>query len=109
MHETAPADTANLTGSQLSQVAAPNAGATVPASHLVQPEAPSDEIVPTPQSEHAATDVDPSVATYVPPAQAVLSFAPPAHQKPAGDTAPSADTVAGGQYLPAATVQIFLS
>jgi hypothetical protein len=35
----------------------------------------------------------------VPPAQAVLSFAPPAHQKPAGHTAPSSDKVAGGQYF----------
>ena len=104
-----PVDTANLPGSHLSQVVAPNAGATVPGSHLVHPEDPADENVPTVQSEHAATDVEPSVARYVPPAQAVLSFAPPAHQKPAGHTAPSADTVAGGQYLPAATVQICLS
>ena len=66
---------------------------------MVQPDDPADENVPTVQSEHAATDVDPSVATYVPPAQSVLSFAPPAHQKPAGHTAPSSDKVAGGQYF----------
>ena len=77
--------------------------------NLVQPEDPADENVPTVQSEHAATDVDPSVATYVPPAQAVLSFGPPAHQNPAGHTAPSADKVAVGQYLPAATAHSCLS
>ena len=105
-----PVDTAYLPGSQLLQVAAPNAGATVPGTHLVQTEEPSlDENVPTVQSEHASTDADPSVGTYVPPAQAVLSLEPPAHQNPAGHTAPSADRVAGGQYLPAATVQSCLS
>ena len=104
-----PVDTANLPGSHLSQEAAPNAGATVPGAHLVQTEDAADENVPTVQSEHAATDVEPSVAAYVPPAQAVLSFGPPAHQNPAGHTAPSADKVAGGQYLPAATAHSCLS
>jgi hypothetical protein len=78
-------------------------------SHLVQPEEPWVENVPAMQSEHAFTDADPSVGTYVPPAQAVLSLEPPAHQNPAGHSAPSADKVAGGQYLPAATVQSCLS
>jgi hypothetical protein len=104
-----PTDTANLPASHLSQEDAPNAGATVPGAHLVQPDDPVDENVPTVQSEHAATDVEPSVAAYVPPAQGVLSFGPPAHQNPAGHTAPSADKVAGGQKLPAATVQRCLS
>ena len=92
-----PADMAYLPASHWSQVVAPNAGATVPGAHLVQPEDPADAKVPTVQSKHAATDVDPSVAEYVPPAQAVLSFGPPAHQKPAGHTVPSADTETGGQ------------
>ena len=87
----------------------PNAGATVPGSHLVQPEDPADENVPPVQSEHAETDVEPSVAEYVPRTQAVLSFGPPVHQNPTGHTAPSAVTDTGGQYLPAVTVQICLS
>ena len=109
VQKTEPVNTAYLPGSQLSQVAAPNAGERVPGAHLVQLEAPWDEKVPGVQSEHAATDAEPSVAAYVPPAQAVLSFAPPTHQKPVGHTAPSADKEAGGQYLPAVTVQSCLS
>jgi hypothetical protein len=95
--------------SHLSHEAALNADATYPGSHLVQPEAPADEKVPGVQSEHADTDVEPSVAAYVPPAQAVLSFGPPAHQNPTGHTAPLADTDPGGQYLPASTSHSCLS
>ena len=97
VHETEPADTANLPGSQLSQVDAPSAEESFPGSHLVQPEEPWVENVPAMQSEHAFTDADPSVAAYVPPAQAVLSFDPPAHQNPAVHSVPSADTDTGGQ------------
>ena len=104
-----PADTAYLPASHLSHAAAPNAEATVPGAHLVQSEDPADEKVPIVQSEHAATDAEPSEAAYLPPAQAVLSFGPPAHQNPAGHTAPLADTDPGGQYLPASTLQSCLS
>ena len=109
LQETEPADAAYLPGSHLSQEAAPNADATYPGSHLVQPEAPADEKVPGVQSEHAATDSEPSVAAYVPPAQAISYFGPPAHQNPAGHTAPLADTDPGGQYLPASTLHSCLS
>ena len=109
VQKTEPVDTAYLPGSHLSQEAAPNAGANVPGAHLVHLEAPADEKVPGVQSEHAALDVEPSVAAYVPPAQAVLSFGPPAHQNPTGHTAPLADTNPGGQYLPASTLHSCLS
>ena len=49
-----PADMAYLPASHWSQVVAPNAGATVPGAHLVQPDDPADENVPTVQSEHAS-------------------------------------------------------
>jgi len=97
VHETEPADTANLPGSQLSQEAVLTADENFPGSHFVQPEEPSGENLPAIQSEHTASDSEPSVAAYVPPAQAVLSFDPPAHQNPAGHSVPSADTDTGGQ------------
>ena len=109
VQETEPIFSAYLPASHLSHEAALNADATYPGSHLVQPEAPADEKVPGVQSEHADTDVEPSVAAYVPPAQAVLSFGPPAHQNPTGHTAPLAETDPGGQYLPASTLHSCLS
>ena len=90
--------------------------------HAVHVEAKAAAYVPVPQSVHVEEAVtenvpgphpvqvaEPSVRAYVPLAQAALSFASPAHQKPTGHSVPSADTVPGGQYLPAATVQSCLS
>ncbi len=63
--------------------------------HLVT----DNEQVTAKQSEHVATEVTSStVSEDVPPAQTVLSFAPP-----------STDFVSGGQYHPALTAHICLS
>jgi hypothetical protein len=106
---TEPAEAASLPASHLSHEAAPNAGATDPGAHLLQPENPADEKVPAKQSEHAAADDETSVEAYVPPAHGDLSFGPPVHQNPTGHTAPLADTDPTGQYLPASTVHSCLS
>ena len=100
MHATVPGLSEKEPGSHFWQVAEPNAEDTVPGSHLVHPEAPADEKVPAKQSEHVATEVAPSTAEDVPPAQAVLSFAPPVQKYPLGHLVPSADFVPEGNTIP---------
>ena len=77
VQETVPGDAANDPGSHFSQVGEPKADATIPGSHLVQPEDPADANLPCVQSMHVEMDVAPSTAETVPPAQAVLFVEPP--------------------------------
>ena len=56
---------------------APHEDEYLPATHLMQSEAPSNEYLPAAQSEHVAADVAPTDNEYVPAGHACLSEDPP--------------------------------
>jgi len=109
VHATVPGLSEKEPGSHFWQVAEPNAEDTVPGSHLVHPEAPADEKVPAKQSEHVATEVAPSTAEDVPPAQTVLSFAHLGRSIHRGIWCRRLTLFQEGQYHPALTAHTCLS